>query len=182
MKSRYPIITALLMSGVSSSTNAISNDGWANISDVGAYTLLGSALILPVTRDDWQGFRQAGYSIVTAEGVALLGKAVVHEERPDNSDNNSFPSGHSSLAFASATTMYLRYGWQAGMPAYALATLTAGTRVAARKHFVWDVVAGAAIGSASAWLFTDAFNDKVQLNPWIDTDGKGGGLDLTMRW
>lgn len=180
MKFRYLVVTSLLVLGANPSANAISHNGWANISDVGAYTLLGSALVLPITRDDWEGFRQAGYSIATAEGVSLLGKAVVHEERPDNSDNNSFPSGHSSLAFASATTMYLRYGWEAGMPAYALATLTAGARVAAKKHYVWDVVAGAAIGSSSAWFFTDAFNDKVQLNPWVDK--KGGGLDLTMRW
>lgn len=180
MNFRYLAVTSLLVLGVNLSANAISHNGWANISDVSAYTLLGSALILPVTRDDWEGFRQAGYSIVTAEGVALLGKAVIHEDRPDNTDDDSFPSGHSSQAFASATTMYLRYGWQLGAPAYALATLTAGARVAADKHYVHDVVAGAIVGATSGWLFTDAFDENVQLNPWLDTGG--AGVSLTLRW
>ncbi|HHJ36457.1 MAG TPA: phosphatase PAP2 family protein [Gammaproteobacteria bacterium] len=170
----------LLVSGVSPSVNAISNSTWADISDVSVFTLMGTALILPVTRDDWQGFRQAAYSIGSAEGVALLGKALVSEERPDNSDKNSFPSGHAANAFASATTLYRRYGWQTGVPAYALATFTASARVAARKHFWHDVVAGAAIGTISGWLFTDAFDDTVQLNPWLDS--KGGGVELTLRW
>jgi hypothetical protein len=42
------------------------------------------------------------------------------------------------------------------------------------------VVAGAAIGGVSGWFFTDAFNDKVQLVPWVDS--KGGGVVVSMRW
>lgn len=180
MSLRYLFITFLLVLGVNPSVNAISDNTWADISDLSVVTLIGTALILPVTRDDWQGFRQAAYSIGAAEGVSVLGKTLVDEERPDNSDNNSFPSGHSAKAFASATTLYRRYGWRTGVPAYALATLTAAARVAARKHHWYDVVAGAAIGSASGWFFTDAYNDKVQVNPWIDN--KGGGVELTIRW
>jgi membrane-associated phospholipid phosphatase len=165
---------------VSPVANAGGHKTWANISDVTAITLAGTALVLPVVKDDWEGAREAAYSLGTAEGISLLGKAVIHEERPDHSDNNSFPSGHSAIAFASATTMYKRYGWEVGMPAYALATLTASARVAAKKHHWYDVVAGAAIGSTSGWFFTDAFNNKVQLVPWADS--KGAGLEATIAW
>lgn len=180
MKSRFFAAMLLLMLGITPSAQAISNKQWANISDVGVYTLVGAGLALPAVRQDWQGFRQAAYSIGTAEGLAILGKAVVHERRPDNSDNNSFPSGHAALAFASATTMYRRYGWQTGVPAYALATLTAYARVDARKHHWYDVVAGAAIGTGSGWFFTNAFNNKVQLVPWADS--KSVGVLVGMPW
>jgi len=180
MKSHFLIATLSLSLIASPAVNAASNKTWANISDVTAITLASTALVLPVVKDGWEGAREAAYSLGTAEAVSLLGKAVVHEERPDHSDNNSFPSGHSAIAFASATTMYKRYGWEVGMPAYALATLTASARVAAKKHHWYDAVAGAAMGSASGWFFTDAFNNKVQLVPWADS--KGAGIEATIAW
>ncbi|PCI60702.1 MAG: phosphatase PAP2 family protein [Gammaproteobacteria bacterium] len=162
------------------SANAISNNTWKNISNYSVNTLAATALLLPVAKSDWQGFRQATYSIAGAESMAFIGKQTFNEQRPDNSGNDSFPSGHTSAAFASATTLYKRYGWQIGAPAYALATLTAVGRVKARKHHWYDVVVGAAIGSTSGWYFTDAFNNKVQLIPWADTHS--AGLTVSMRF
>jgi membrane-associated phospholipid phosphatase len=181
MKSRYLLVMFVLALGVNPHANAVSDNQWATISDVSAGVLIGSALVVvPVVHDDWPGFRQAGLSIGVAGGLAVLGKAVVHEERPDNSDNKSFPSGHTALAFASATTMYRRYGWEYAVPAYALATLTGVARVAAEKHHWWDAVAGAAIGGGSGWLFTEPFNDKVRLVPWADS--KGAGILVGVTW
>ena len=180
MKFRFLMAILSLSLIASPAVNAASNKTWANISDVTAITLASTAIVLPVVKGDWEGAREAAYSLGTAEGISLLGKAVIHEERPDHSNNNSFPSGHSAIAFASATTMYKRYGWEVGMPAYALATLTASARVAAKKHHWYDAVAGAAIGSASGWVFTDAFNNKVQLVPWADS--KGAGIEATVAW
>jgi len=180
MTFRSLLVMLLMVLGLSPSAHALSNGTWADISDVGEFTLIVSSMAAPAILDDWKGFRQAGYSLGTAQGIALLGKALVHEQRPDNTDNNSFPSGHTSVSFAAATTMYRRHGWKMGFPAYALATLTGSARVAARKHYWHDVVAGAAVGIASGWLFTDAFNDKVQLLPWVDSNG--GGVIVTMGW
>jgi membrane-associated phospholipid phosphatase len=180
MKSRFPMIVLLATLCVNSTANAASNKTWEDISDVGSYTLMSTAIILPIVRDDWTGARQAVYSIGTAGGVSLLGKLAIHEQRPDNSDNRSFPSSHAAAAFASATTMYRRYGWEVGLPAYALASVTASARVAADKHHWYDAVAGAAIGVTSGWLFTDAFNEKVQLVPWADS--KGAGIQATVAW
>ncbi len=180
MKTRYVFAAFVLALNVNSPARAVSDSQWETISDVGAGVLLGSALAIPAVRDDWTGFRQAGYSIGLAGGVALVGKAVVHEQRPDQSGNDSFPSGHTALAFASATTMHLRYGWQWGFPAYAVATLTGAARVAADKHYWYDVVAGAVIGGGSGWLFTDAFNNQVQLVPWADS--RNAGVLVRASW
>lgn len=159
---------------------ADSEDTWKDISNVGVISLLGTALILPGAREDWVGFRQAAYSVSSAAVVAQIGKALVDEERPNNNDDDSFPSGHTATAFSSATTLHRRYGWQIGFPAYAMATLTGIARERAREHHWYDVVAGAAIGGASGWFFTDAFSDKVQLTPWVDSNG--GGVMVSMRW
>ena len=43
-----------------------------------------------------------------------------------------------------------------------------------------DAAAGAAMGSASGWFFTDAFNNKVQLVPWADSNG--AGIEATVAW
>ena len=46
---------------------------------------------------------------VASMGVAFVSKtalkAVVNEERPDHSDNKSFPSGHAAIAFAAARSI-----------------------------------------------------------------------------
>lgn len=180
MKSALLALTLLLVFGVATPAHAISNNTWDDISSYTELSLLGVALAAPAIQDDWEGEGQAALSVGTAIGFATLGKALVHEQRPDHSDNNSFPSGHTAIAFSSATTLYRRYGWQVGFPAYAVAALTGTARVAARKHHWYDVVAGAAIGTGSGWFFTDAFNDKVQVSPWADS--KGGGVIVAMRW
>jgi membrane-associated phospholipid phosphatase len=76
--------------------------------------------------------------------------------------------------------LHKRYGWKYGVPAYAVATFVGGARVAADKHFVHDVIAGAALGTAGGWFLTRKRNDQVQWLPWAGT--KGAGVMLTARW
>jgi len=87
-------------------------------------------------------------------------KHVVDERRPDDSDLNSFPSGHSARAFCGASLLFHEYKndnmWVA-CSGYALATLTGVLRVCHDRHYTHDVLAGAAIGMASTefayWIF-----------------------------
>lgn len=174
------LLVLVLALAVNPQAAADSEDTWKDISDVGVISLLGTAVLLPTAREDWVGLRQAAYSIGSAIVVVQIGKALVDEERPNNKDDDSFPSGHTANAFSSATTLHRRYGWQVGFPAYAMATLTGIARERAREHHWYDVVAGAAIGGASGWFFTDAFNDKVQLTPWVDSTG--GGVMVSINW
>lgn len=80
-------------------------------------------------------------------GVLTQGlKMSTNEERPDGSDHYSFPSGHTSSAFATATSLSYSYGWRAGIPAYSMAALTGLSRIADNKHWASDVIAGAFLG------------------------------------
>jgi membrane-associated phospholipid phosphatase len=101
-----------------------------------------------------------------AGGVTSLLKQAVGRERPDESSNTSFPSGHSTGAFACAALggqnvrtlslpksaeLTLRGGF------LVLATGTAWARVEAKRHYPSDVLAGAAIGNFVARFIHDAF-------------------------
>jgi membrane-associated phospholipid phosphatase len=77
-------------------------------------------------------------------------KHLVRRQRPDVSDLLSFPSGHTSMSFCAATLIACDAGPALGIPAYGVAFLTAFSRVESGKHFVSDVLAGAALGTAVA--------------------------------
>ena len=153
-------------------------NGWATASDVGRDGLVIVALGLPSVQGDWQGTKQAAFSI-GASSLASTGlKEIISEERPDGSNDHSFPSGHTSVSFAAAATLHKRYGWQVGIPAQLVAAFVGVARVKAHKHFVHDVVAGAVIGEASGWFLTRRKDEKVQWLPWADTHGAGVAMSL----
>ncbi|EEW11389.1 PAP2 superfamily protein [Vibrio mimicus] len=169
------------MSVVYSGTVCADNaKNWETLSDIGTYGLVGLAFAMPAYKSDWQGFTQAGLSIATASGVGLVTKSLIDEERPDGSGNDSFPSNHTANAFAAATTLNIRYGWEVGLPAYGVAALSGVGRVEGNKHYWRDVLAGAVLGTVSAWIFTESLDDSVQVLPWID--GEQAGISVTMRW
>jgi membrane-associated phospholipid phosphatase len=74
-------------------------------------------------------------------------KLVVRRERPDKSNKVSFPSGHSSNAFAGATVIARHYR-RLAIPVYGVATYIAVSRMAANKHHFSDIVAGGGFGYA----------------------------------
>jgi membrane-associated phospholipid phosphatase len=154
--------------------------GWARASSAGRDLLVGAALGVPAVQGDWRGDLQAGASLLAAGGTTFVLKELIHERRPDGSDDKSFPSGHTSVSFAAAATLEKRYGWKAGVPALAVASLVGLARVEADKHYVHDVLAGAAIGGISGLLLTGRRDDLVRLTPW--SAHGGGGIDVTLRF
>ena len=82
-------------------------------------------------------------------------KKITHIQRPDGSSYESFPSGHTAEAFASAEFLRQEYKdvspWY-GIAGYAAATATGALRIYNNKHWLSDVVAGAGIGIASTKL------------------------------
>jgi PAP2 superfamily len=72
-------------------------------------------------------------------------KVAVGRSRPD-AGRFSFPSGHASTTFANATVLQRHFGWKAGIPAYALASYVAASRLQENRHYASDVIFGAAIG------------------------------------
>ncbi len=79
----------------------------------------------------------------------------------------SFPSGHASAAFSGASFIQKRYGWQYGIPAYLAASFVGYSRVEADQHYVEDVLAGAAIGIISTFIFADSYQEKVAVVPFF---------------
>lgn len=99
-------------------------------------------------------FRNASYDLFAATTVNFLYtetlKRTIDRTRPNGLNNKSFPSGHTSNAFAWATVIDHHFGTKLGLPMYAFATLVAGSRIHRGSHFLSDVVAGAAIGFITA--------------------------------
>ena len=104
-------------------------------------------------------------------GATYFMKAVFNRPRPAVSDPtlvaledvriHSFPSGHTSSAFALATSLSLDHPkWFVIAPAYLYAALVGYSRCYLGVHYPSDVIAGAALGSASAWL-THALSDRL---------------------
>ncbi len=65
-----------------------------------------------------------------------------------NNGNNSFPSGHSTVAFAAATVYAMEYRSTVWVPivAYSVATAISATRITENKHWTTDVFVGALLG------------------------------------
>lgn len=89
-------------------------------------------------------------SQVVVQGV----KFATRRERPDDSNNHSFPSGHTSSAFATASVLERHFGWKAGLPAYGFATYVGLARMSANKHHLSDIIMGAAVGIAAGRTVT----------------------------
>lgn len=93
-------------------------------------------------------------AIGVAIGTAMVGglKIITTKERPDGTDQHSFPSGHTARAFMAATMLHKEYGelspW-ISIGAYTCATATGMTRLMNNRHWMSDVLAGAGIGIAS---------------------------------
>jgi membrane-associated phospholipid phosphatase len=82
---------------------------------------------------------------LVAQTVTQTIKLTVQRTRPDGSVL-SFPSGHTSATFATATVLHREFGWKTGAPAYALASWVAASRMHAERHYLSDVIMGATIG------------------------------------
>jgi len=133
-----------------------SEDSYKTASDVLAVGVPLVAAVVSVVQDDASGVLQLSKSeALTLLSVELL-KRTTNKTRPNGRDDRSFPSGHTAVAFAAAQYMQMRGGWRYGVPAYLAAAATGYSRVRAKEHYWRDVLAGAAIGIASSYYFTDS--------------------------
>lgn len=132
-----------------------SHAGSGNAADAVSVGLPLVAAGLSVYHNDTDGLWQLVKSEAATLVVTQALKASVHETRPNGRDNQSFPSRHSSVAFAAAQFMQLRGGWEYGALAYIAATAVAADRVHQKEHHSKDVIAGALIGIGSSTFFTD---------------------------
>ncbi|MGI6223700.1 MAG: phosphatase PAP2 family protein [Prevotella sp.] len=118
-------------------------------------------------------------------GTTLALKHTIHSRRPDFSDNHSFPSGHSAIAFAGATILYKEYRHVSpwiGVAGYAVATYTAIDRVTRNKHHWFDVIAGAGLGIAGTefgyWLGDKITGERSRYSVGVGPNGIALAINL----
>ncbi len=105
-------------------------------------------------------------------------KHSTHQLRPDGSAYNSFPSGHTAEAFASAALLSMEYKDQSpwyGIAGYSIAAATGYLRMYNNKHWLNDVLAGAGFGIASTKIAYWAY---AKLRPHLFKNRKNGAILL----
>lgn len=147
------------------------------------------ALALPVAtggitliKDDWPGFAQFLAVTGATVGTAFLLKQVIHEDRPDHSDNKSFPSDTAALAFAPAQFLWDRYGWQYGAPAYLAAGFVGYSRVESEQHHWWDVAASAGIAFGYSKFITHVYHRQIDFQTGLYATPHAAYVSLAYRF
>lgn len=115
---------------------------------------------------------------ILTQAVTAGIKLSVRRDRPDGTQF-SFPSGHSAVTFTSATVLQRHLGWRVGVPAYAVASYVAASRIQERRHFLTDVAYGAALGILSGRTVTVGRGDaRFALAP----NAVPGGAGMSLNW
>ena len=161
----------------------LTSDGFFRfVSNSEVYVVIGTPVILATAgliKDDKEMVRNA---IVILAGEALNNglkmalKYSINRDRPyetysdilkkSSGSGPSFPSGHTSSAFATATSVSLAYPkWYVIVPSYAWAGTVAYSRMHLGVHYPSDVFAGAVVGAGSAFL-------TFKINQWLQPKRK----------
>lgn len=137
---------------------------------------------------------------VTLAGLSCnIIKTYTEVWRPDDSDDRSFPSSHTALAFVSATFLHEEYKdrsiWYS-IAGYSVATATGMLRMMNNQHWMSDVLVGAGLGILTTkivyWvdpLLRKRLNqdsdkqgkDNLSFLPYVSPDHYGVYLQYTFR-
>lgn len=138
-----------------------------------AYVFSGVATVAPFIYGITSGKADArydSYQILISTGIDVIFmealKKSINRERPGDKHpdlifpsspvhGDSFPSGHTSLAFSTAAELTIIYKrWYIAVPAYLWAGSVGYSRMYLGKHYASDVLGGAATGIGTAYLGT----------------------------
>ena len=116
-------------------------------------------------RKGWENLASFTVSYIASSRL----KKLFDRERPavkysfvdpySNITQNSFPSGHTTFAFSTATSLSINFKkWYVVVPAYLWAGAMGYSRIHLGVHYPSDVLAGAILGTGSAWFTHKASN------------------------
>ena len=149
--------------------------GISNSNQLVATLIPVSVLAAGLITNDMNTLKKGIYIATTVAGSCFITHVLKHSfqrERPydthsdiiqigSGNSNPSFPSGHTSMAFASATSLTIAFPkWYVAVPAFAWAATVGYSRMYMCVHYPSDVLAGAVVGAGSAWLMYKA-------NKWL---------------
>ena len=140
------------------------------------------SVVVKTTGHNWPRFIvNTGASVAVAFGAKTALKAMINEERPDHSDNKSFPSGHAAMAFAAARSLDKEFRKESiwiPIAGYAAATALGVERVTSDRHHWYDVAAGAALGVGAAELTWWASDKLLGKGSKIAVGSSGSTVDV----
>jgi len=145
-----------------------------------ATAFVGALYLEKDSEESYEGAWQLAKSGITSRATVEVLKASITKNRPDDSDEDAFPSGHAADTFAAATFIQQRYGWTYAAPAYLAATYVGYSRVKSDKHETIDVLSGAAIGVLSGLFFSDRY-EGVTVAPVVSKQ-HGYGISVSSRF
>lgn len=123
------------------------------VANIISYVTVGANLTLDTINsiratDKSNAFKKQALRTSLTIGLSEVFKRIIHETRPDGSDEYSFPSEHTALSCVSVNVTHAKK-FAVEFP---IALGTAIGRVQANKHFWWDVLTGCGIGLATGLI------------------------------
>ena len=180
---RYLLILSILIGASCLRTHA-TDDALKHTTDVLCLAPDATAIAVAIAKHDTEGLKQLGLSTATCLALNYGLELCIHKERPDGTGHHAFPSTHTAVAFNGSTVLMKRYGWQWGVPAYAVSSFVAWGRVHTDRHDWWDALGGAAIGAGSAIIFSRPFvkDIEVTISPTTFLGDRAYGLTATIQF
>lgn len=108
---------------------------------------------------------------ILGESMVQPLKLAVGRQRPDQSNHQSFPSGHAAATFAGATVLERHLGWKKSALAYVIAAYVASSRMHDNVHYLSDVVFGSAVGTIAGRTVTQHGAEYWTFIPSATPDG-----------
>lgn len=159
--------------------NTVGNDFYTTVDDYTRYApiveLYAADLLGAKSKNHWfDQTKNLALSLTLANVTSTLLKKEVYKLRPGGGTNaNSFPSGHTTTAFATASVFYEEFKdsnpWLANS-GYLFAAATGTLRMMNNAHYLSDVLVGAGIGILSARLVYQ-FDNLIKWNPFKKSKG-----------